>query len=242
MSATAGASTIHDDDVVERRLLRDRQEAADEASELGSVHRPHDLVEDQVQHPVEARKQAAARESVWALEQECDGIFADAALLDLGNKAQVTALIQRCHRYLHKHHVLPELERSVQGLEDTQAAIADRAGDFKQWPWKKADRKEAASEFASKLSELTQYLETIRGREFEHLASGTGPQAFRVQELEDMLTGLQVGELDRARLDKARLELDRRVAWARGDPDKGGWLTLTAELERMNNQLLKQFS
>jgi len=184
----------------------------------------------------------AARESIWALEQECDGIFADAALLDIGSEEHVSALIERCHRYLHLHHILPELERSVQGLRDTQAAMADRAGDFKQWPWKKADRKKAVSEFGSQITALTEYLETIRGRDFKHLAAGTGPQAFRVKELQEMLTQLRDRDLDTVSLDNARLELDRRVGWARGDPEKGGWLKLTSEVERLSNQLLEQFS
>jgi hypothetical protein len=179
----------------------------------------------------------AGREAIWALEQECDGIFADAALIDVDDEAKVDALIERCHRYLHEHHVLPELERCVQGLKDTQVAIADRAADYKQWPWKKSDRKKAASEFASQLTAFTQYLETIRGQDLAFLASGTGPQAHRVLELESMLKAIRAGKLD-----NASLELDRRVGWARSDPDKGGWIKLTSEVERLSNGLLEQFS
>jgi hypothetical protein len=179
----------------------------------------------------------AGREAIWALEQECDGIFADAALIDVEDEADIDALIKRCHRYLHEHHVLPELERCVQGLSDTQAAISDRASDYKQWPWKKSDRRTAASEFASQLTIFTQYLETIRGQDLAFLSAGTGPQAPRVTELESMLKAIRAGKLD-----NARLELDRRVAWARSDPDKGGWIKLTSEVERLSNRLLEQFS
>jgi hypothetical protein len=179
----------------------------------------------------------AGREAIWSLEQECDGIFADAALVNVADATKVDALIERCHRYLHEHHVLPELERCVQGLKDTQAAIAHRADDYKQWPWKKSDRKSAASEFGSQLTAFTQYLEKIRGQDLAYLSSGTGPQADRVVELESMLKTIRAGKLD-----NARLQLDRRVSWARSDPDKGGWIKLTSEVERLSNRLLEQFS
>lgn len=179
------------------------------------------------------------REAIWALEIECDAIFSDAALIDLEEPNKLDALIERCHRYLHEHHVLPELERCVQGLKDTQAALDERAGDFKQWPWKKPDRKQAVSEFASRLDDFTRYLDKIRGEDLAFLAAGTGPQAQRIDEIEALVKMVRADELDRV---AARSQLDRCVHWARSDPDKGGWLKLTSEVERLSNQLLEKFS
>lgn len=92
-------------------------------------------------------------------------------------------------------------------------------------------------EFASQLTTFTQYLETIRGQDLAFLSSGTGPQAHRVMELESMLKAIRAGKLD-----NARLQLDRHVGSARSDPDKGGWIKLTSEVERLSNRLLEQFS
>lgn len=180
----------------------------------------------------------AAREAVWSLEQECAGILSAAARCDLDDAAAVHQLIQRIEHYLHVDLVRPHLLAALAGLSVVQGNFHDHATRYRSWPWRNANRAAAVARFTELLDDLVDYLHEL-DQGTRHMAAGTGPQAWRIRQLQIVLLQLHEKKID-AR--QARAQLDSIVSDARQDPKKGGWLDLTRRVEELNADLYATFA
>jgi hypothetical protein len=170
----------------------------------------------------------AAGAAIKGLEKEYDQILVQAKHCQVDQPEQVRDLQVRIDNYLTVDELRPELFKAITGLEEYQVVMQRRAERFLQWPWAKANRREAITEFVTLLQSLRDYFAAL-----DEITSPGGPTGVGASSLLRIAGYLQA--------QPSQEGLVQLVSEMQADRTKAGLMEYTSRIERTINVLLKAF-